>query len=62
MYKLFQSYCISFYGCEYWDLGCHKMADFVLLGGKVLGEYGIYHHMQCTLLYFTVTLRVSSCV
>ena len=27
-YKLFQSYCTSFYGCELWDLACDKMADF----------------------------------
>jgi len=27
-YKLFQSYCTSFYECELWDLACHKMVDF----------------------------------
>lgn len=26
--KLFNIYCSSHYGCELWDLGCHKMSDY----------------------------------
>jgi len=50
-YKLFQFYCTSFYGCELWDLACHKMADFVLLGGRVLGDYGIYRQTHTVMFY-----------
>jgi len=39
-YKLFQSYCTSFYGCELWDLACDNVADFCTAWRK--GEK--FHH------------------
>ena len=37
---LFNSYCISFYGCELWDLGSSSM--YPLPGAKLLDGFGLY--------------------
>ena len=50
-YKLFQSYCTSFYGCELWDLACDKMADFCTAWRKVLEEYGMCHQIHTVISF-----------
>jgi len=50
-YKLFQSYCTNFYGCELWDLGCHKMADFCTAWRKGARRvWNIPPHAHCYIL------------
>jgi len=50
-YKLFQSYCTSFYGCELWDLACHKMADFCTSRRKGASRvWNIPPHTPCYIL------------
>jgi len=43
-YRLFSSYCTSFYGSELWQLSNAKLVNFGirLRGGNMCGKFGIY--------------------
>ena len=50
-YKLFQSDCTSFYGCELWDLARDKMADFcTALRKGVRGVWNMPPDTHCYIL------------
>jgi len=38
-------------GVSFGIWGAIRLLIFVLLGGKVLGEFGIYHHMHTVIFY-----------
>ena len=50
-YKLFQSYCMSIYGCELWLLSNDKINDFCVVWRKSLRRiWGLPHNTHCYLL------------
>ena len=41
--KLFNSYCMAWYGSQMWDLSGAHIQKMRTIGTKLLGRYGICH-------------------
>jgi hypothetical protein len=65
-YKLFCSYCSSFYGCELWCLSMIRLTAFVQRGARVFAEFGTFRNIHtatsCPLYAIVCPLLMSSVV